>query len=171
MPITQFLGNSKFDPETRRIMGLAFEMTHLALGLADRGSLANEVIAKRIIELAKTGELNLREKIGSYLRAQKKIRGRVRGQGVRVAILGGHYARRAQYAPPRSIRLGRQNSNRGTNPGTATDEALPFNFCSLLKSIGLHPNRPAPRPDGLGSGPAAVRRLLRIHVAQTRMWL
>ena len=58
MPISQFLGNSQFDPETRRIMGLAFEMTRLALGLADRGDLANEVIAKRIIELAKTGELN-----------------------------------------------------------------------------------------------------------------
>ena len=58
MPISQFLGNSKFDPETKRIMGLAFEMTRLALGLADRGDLANEVIAKRIIELAKTGELN-----------------------------------------------------------------------------------------------------------------
>jgi hypothetical protein len=39
-------------------MGLAFEMTRLALGLADRGDPTNEVIAKRIIELAKTGELN-----------------------------------------------------------------------------------------------------------------
>jgi hypothetical protein len=58
MPISQFLGNSKFDPETRRIMGLAFEMTRLALGLADRGDPTNEVIAKRIIELAKTGELS-----------------------------------------------------------------------------------------------------------------
>jgi hypothetical protein len=58
MPITQFLGNAKFDPETRRIMGLAFEMTRLALGLADHGDRANELVAKRIIELAKTGELN-----------------------------------------------------------------------------------------------------------------
>ena len=58
MPISQFLGNSKFDPETRRIMGLAFEMTRLALGLADRGDIANELIAKRIIELAKAGERN-----------------------------------------------------------------------------------------------------------------
>jgi hypothetical protein len=33
-------------------------MTRLALGLADRGDLANELIAKRIIELAKTGERN-----------------------------------------------------------------------------------------------------------------
>jgi alpha-D-ribose 1-methylphosphonate 5-triphosphate synthase subunit PhnI len=45
MPITQFLGNAKFDPETRRIMGLAFEMTRLALGLADRGDRANELVA------------------------------------------------------------------------------------------------------------------------------
>jgi hypothetical protein len=58
MPITQFLGNSKFDPETRRIMGFAFEMARLALGLEDRGDLANKVIAKKIIELAKTCELN-----------------------------------------------------------------------------------------------------------------
>jgi hypothetical protein len=58
MPISQFLGNSKFDPETKRIMGLAFEMTRLALGLADRGDIANELIAKRIIELAKAGERN-----------------------------------------------------------------------------------------------------------------
>jgi hypothetical protein len=58
MPITQFLGNSKFDPEIRRIMGVAFEMARVALNVADRGDLANEVIAKRIIELAKAGELN-----------------------------------------------------------------------------------------------------------------
>jgi hypothetical protein len=58
MPISQFLGNSEFDPETKRIMGLAFEMTRLALGLADRGDIANELIAKRIIELGKDGERN-----------------------------------------------------------------------------------------------------------------
>ena len=58
MPISQFLGNSKFDPETKRIMGLAFEMSRLVLGLADRGDIATELIAKRIIELAKAGERN-----------------------------------------------------------------------------------------------------------------
>jgi hypothetical protein len=58
MPISQFLGNSEFDPEIKRIMGLAFEMTRLALGLADRGDIANELIAKGIIELAKAGERN-----------------------------------------------------------------------------------------------------------------
>ncbi len=34
------------------------EMARLALGLADRGDIANELIAKRIIELAQAGELN-----------------------------------------------------------------------------------------------------------------
>jgi hypothetical protein len=57
-PITQFLDSSKFDPDTMRVMGLAFEMTCAALHLSDKGDLINERIAKRIIELAKTGEHN-----------------------------------------------------------------------------------------------------------------
>jgi len=39
-------------------MGLAFEMARIALGLVDRGDLINEMIAKKIIELAKAGERN-----------------------------------------------------------------------------------------------------------------
>lgn len=58
MPITPFLDNARFDPETTRVMGVAFEMVRAALRLADRGDLANEIIAKRIIELAKAGERN-----------------------------------------------------------------------------------------------------------------
>jgi hypothetical protein len=58
MPFTQFLADSKFDPETKRVMGVAFEMVREALQLAGQGSLADERIAKRTIELAKTGELN-----------------------------------------------------------------------------------------------------------------
>ena len=58
MPITPFLDDTKFDPETKRVLGLAFEMARVALRLADRGDLANEIIAKRIIELAKAGERN-----------------------------------------------------------------------------------------------------------------
>jgi hypothetical protein len=68
------LGCSKFDPETKRIMGLAFEMIRLALGLADRGDIANELIAKRIIELAQAGELNpdvLCEAVVKELRVQR----------------------------------------------------------------------------------------------------
>jgi hypothetical protein len=58
MPITPFLGGATFDPETKRVMGVAFEMICVALRLSDRGDQANETIAKRIIELAKTGERN-----------------------------------------------------------------------------------------------------------------
>jgi hypothetical protein len=58
MPIRQFLDNPTFDPEATRVMGVAFEMVRTALGLADRGDLANELVAKSIIELAKAGERN-----------------------------------------------------------------------------------------------------------------
>jgi hypothetical protein len=58
MPITPFLNNTRFDPEAKRVMGVAFEMVRIALGLADRDDRANEMIAKRIIDLAKTGERN-----------------------------------------------------------------------------------------------------------------
>jgi len=58
MSITQFLDNCKFDPEAKRVMGVAFEMARAALQVGDQGNLINERIAKRIIELAKTGELN-----------------------------------------------------------------------------------------------------------------
>ena len=58
MPITPFLGGISFDPETKRVMGLAFEMARVALGLNDHSGLANEVVAKQIIELAKSGERN-----------------------------------------------------------------------------------------------------------------
>jgi hypothetical protein len=39
-------------------MGVAFEMVRVALGHADEGYIKNEVIARHIIELAKTGERN-----------------------------------------------------------------------------------------------------------------
>jgi hypothetical protein len=56
MPIRPHLDGQKFDPETIRVMGLAYEMALIALRLADRGDLANEVIAHKIIGLAKAGE-------------------------------------------------------------------------------------------------------------------
>ena len=58
MPITSFLNGVKFDRETTRVMGVAFEMTRMALGLSDRFDQANELVAKRIIDLAKQGECN-----------------------------------------------------------------------------------------------------------------
>jgi hypothetical protein len=39
-------------------MGVAFEMVCTALHLSDRGDRVNEIIAKRVIKFAKTGERN-----------------------------------------------------------------------------------------------------------------
>jgi hypothetical protein len=58
MPITPFLKGENFDPETKRIMGVAFEMTRAALRLVDRDDLVVATIAKKIIELATAGERN-----------------------------------------------------------------------------------------------------------------
>ena len=49
MPITPFLDGYRFDPETTRVMGVAYEMVRAALGLVDRGDPINEVIAKKVI--------------------------------------------------------------------------------------------------------------------------
>jgi hypothetical protein len=56
MPIRPFLDGHRFDPETVLVMGVAFEMTLASLRLADRGDLANDMIAHKIIDLAKAGE-------------------------------------------------------------------------------------------------------------------
>lgn len=56
MPIRSHLNGRKFDGETIRVMGLAFEMTLISLRLVDRGDIANDVVAHKIFELAKAGE-------------------------------------------------------------------------------------------------------------------
>ncbi len=56
MPTRPHLNGQKFDAETIRVMGLAFEMALVALKLADRGDLANQILAQKIVELAETGE-------------------------------------------------------------------------------------------------------------------
>jgi hypothetical protein len=57
MPIRPFLDGHRFDPETLRVMGIAFEMARAALRVASRDDLPNEqLIANRIIDLAKAGE-------------------------------------------------------------------------------------------------------------------
>jgi hypothetical protein len=56
MPITPFIDSFKFDPETERVMGIAFEMTIHALRLTGRADLVPEIIAKKILELAILGE-------------------------------------------------------------------------------------------------------------------
>ena len=56
MPITIYLDDYKPDSETKRVMGLAFEMTRAALRVSNRDDLAPEIIAKIIIEFARAGE-------------------------------------------------------------------------------------------------------------------
>ena len=56
MPIMPYLDDLDVDPETKRVLGVALEMTRVSLGLAD--DFANRIIAMRIVELAKAGERN-----------------------------------------------------------------------------------------------------------------
>jgi hypothetical protein len=57
MPIRRFLDGQPFDLETIRLMGLAFEMALAALRpTPDYADPLREVIARKIIELAKAGE-------------------------------------------------------------------------------------------------------------------
>jgi hypothetical protein len=58
MPITEYLDGFEFDPETRRVMGLAFEMTLAALRFADQTEPSKEIVAEKIIALAKEGMRN-----------------------------------------------------------------------------------------------------------------
>ena len=57
MPIRPFLDGRRFDPETVRLMGIAFEMARLAI--TRQADLTDEIIARTIIELAKAGERNV----------------------------------------------------------------------------------------------------------------
>jgi hypothetical protein len=62
MPITPYLDGHQFDPETKRIIGVAFEMTRLAMRLDSQAAdpiLA--IIANKIIEFAKGGERDANE--------------------------------------------------------------------------------------------------------------
>jgi len=58
MPITPYLhAADSFDVETRRVMGVAFEMARAAIA-QDWSDYANATLAKRIVELTKAGERN-----------------------------------------------------------------------------------------------------------------
>ena len=52
--ITPYLDTANVDPETKRVLDVALEMTRKCLGLED--DFANGMIASQIIEIAKTGE-------------------------------------------------------------------------------------------------------------------
>jgi hypothetical protein len=57
MPIREYLKDENFDPETTRVMGVAFEVACVALQLRDRSDPAiTAMLAEKIIVLAKSGE-------------------------------------------------------------------------------------------------------------------
>ena len=56
MSITPYLSDFDASPETKRLLGVALEMTRVSLGLGD--NFADGIIAKRIVELAMAGERN-----------------------------------------------------------------------------------------------------------------
>ena len=58
MPITPFLNGERYDPETKRVLGVAFEMTCIALRAEDSDDSVKQAIAAKIIDLAKAGERN-----------------------------------------------------------------------------------------------------------------
>jgi len=59
MPITQFLNGHRFDPETRRILGVAFEQVCAALRTGDCDDDVKQAIANKIIELRKPASVIL----------------------------------------------------------------------------------------------------------------
>jgi len=57
MPIRAYLEGHKFDPETTRLMGIAFETALVALERTDGPvNPTRDAVAQKIIELAKAGE-------------------------------------------------------------------------------------------------------------------
>ena len=50
MTITVFINGFRSDPETRRLMGLAFELPRVTLRLSDRNDQTVQLIAERIID-------------------------------------------------------------------------------------------------------------------------
>ena len=54
MSITPYLDEFDADPETKRVLAVALEMTRVSLGLTD--DLADGIIARQIVELARAGE-------------------------------------------------------------------------------------------------------------------
>jgi hypothetical protein len=54
MCTTPYLDDLDVDPETKRALDVALKMTRVSLGLTD--NLADGIIAKQIVELARAGE-------------------------------------------------------------------------------------------------------------------
>jgi hypothetical protein len=58
MPITPFLNGERFDLESMRVLGVAFEMVCVALRTGDCDDGVKQAIATKLIAFAKAGERN-----------------------------------------------------------------------------------------------------------------
>ena len=74
MSIRPYLNGQRFDPETTRILGVAFEMVCIALQTEGADDFVKQAIATKIIDLAKAGERNpdlLCEQVLKNIRGQE----------------------------------------------------------------------------------------------------
>ena len=58
MAVYRLFENAAFGPEEIRSMSIAYESALRVLGLIDRNDPVTELVAKKIIEIAQTGERN-----------------------------------------------------------------------------------------------------------------
>ena len=58
MPISPYLDGERFDPETKRVLGLAFELVRVVLKTGDCDDDVYRAIARKLIDLNKAGEHN-----------------------------------------------------------------------------------------------------------------
>jgi hypothetical protein len=59
MPISPYLNGRQFDPETRRVLGVAFELVCVTLGrIGESDEGVRRAIADKLIDPAGTGEHN-----------------------------------------------------------------------------------------------------------------
>jgi hypothetical protein len=56
MSITPYLNGERFEPETKRVIGVAFEQVCIALRIGASDDDVKQAIANKVIELAKAGE-------------------------------------------------------------------------------------------------------------------
>jgi hypothetical protein len=56
MPLTRYLIDGVFEPEAIKVMVAAFEAARRTLGLIDRDDPFVEIVARKVIEIAQTGE-------------------------------------------------------------------------------------------------------------------
>jgi hypothetical protein len=58
MSFTPYLNGERFEPETKRVLGVAFEQVCIALRIGNSDDDIKQAIANKVIELAKAGERN-----------------------------------------------------------------------------------------------------------------